>query len=89
LATVCFTAAALERRSAMGTIRLSCLHCDNDDCDGVDEIPADWKYVDEVQSYEDSMDDTVEDGQWWTHLGVCPDCIAIEEGVEEEESTVS
>jgi hypothetical protein len=62
----------------MGKIRLACLFCDRNECDGVDHIPATWFAVDEVQSYEESIrkvdpgSDKVLD--WYTHLGVCPDC---------------
>lgn len=62
----------------MGKIRLACLFCDRDDSDGVDQLPATWFAVDEVQSYEESIleiapgSDKVLD--WYTHLGVCPDC---------------
>lgn len=61
-------------------IRLACLHCDTDECDGVMEIPLDWSDVFEVQSYEDAckpvaLDDAVRSPfEWYTHLGVCPDC---------------
>lgn len=62
----------------MEKIRLACLFCDRNDCDGVDTVPATWFSVDKVQSYEESIheiipgDDRVLD--WYTHLGVCPDC---------------
>lgn len=62
----------------MGTIRLACLLCDADDCDGIDAVPADWQDVDEVQSYEEATSEASMDDEpssvWWTHLGVCPDC---------------
>ncbi len=62
----------------MGKIRLACLFCDSSECDGVNEVPASWFAVDEVQSYEESIRE-VEPGNekvldWYTHLGVCPDC---------------
>jgi hypothetical protein len=65
----------------MGTIRLACLLCDAEECDGIDEVPADWQDVDEVQSYEDATSEKSLEGQpssaWWTHIGVCPDCQKI------------
>lgn len=62
----------------MERIRLGCLFCDRDDCDGIEEIPADWYAVDHVQSYEDSYAE-VHDRQespfdWQTHIGICPEC---------------
>ena len=33
----------------MKTIRLGCLFCDRNDCDGIDAIPASWFSVEEVQ----------------------------------------
>ena len=65
-----------------GRIRLACLFCEREDCDGIDEIPADWYDVDEFQSYESSVEEIpVEDQsrsplEWYTHLGVCPECAA-------------
>ena len=65
----------------MGTIRLACLFCDRDEMDGVDEVPADWMDVDQVQSYESAMaeaePDDADASVWWTHVGVCPDCQEI------------
>ena len=61
----------------MGKIRLACLFCDRDDCDGVEKIPAAWFSVDETQSYEASLREANEEEDhlaWYTHLGVCPDC---------------
>jgi hypothetical protein len=66
-----------------GRIRLACLLCEREDCDGIDEIPADWYDVDEFQSYESSVEEIpVEDQsrsplEWHTHLGVCPECAKI------------
>ena len=78
----------------MGTIRLACLFCDCDEHDGVDDIPADWQDVDEIQSYEDAMSETKTDGSdssvWWTHIGVCPECetqqCRLYEGAQQQES---
>lgn len=65
----------------MGTIRLACLLCDDERFDGIDEIPADWQDVDEVQSYEAATAEVDFESDcssvWWTHLGVCPDCQKI------------
>jgi hypothetical protein len=47
-------------------IRLACMSCDRDDCDGIDEIPEDWHDVSEWD------EETV--GCWWTHMGDCPEC---------------
>ena len=64
----------------MGRIRLGCLFCDRDDCDGVETIPSDWHAVDHVQSYEDSLAEASDKSgsvfDWQTHIGVCPDCEA-------------
>jgi hypothetical protein len=37
-----------------GRIRLACRDCDTDVCDGINEIPADWKEVIEVQSFDEA-----------------------------------
>ncbi len=62
----------------MGTIRLACLLCDTEDCDGIDELPSNWRDVDEVQSYDEAIAEVDFEREcaavWWTHLGVCPDC---------------
>lgn len=64
----------------MENIRLACMFCDRDDCDGIAKIPRDWFSVDEVQTYEESMreadfdDPKVSVLDWYTHLGVCPEC---------------
>lgn len=63
-----------------GTIRLACLYCDTDECDGVAAIPPNWTEVEEVQSYAESLkeisaDDSIRSPlEWYTHLGVCPEC---------------
>ena len=65
-------------------IRLACVDCDRDDCDGVAEIPAGWVDVSEVSSLAEALT-TYEEGDgeppegysvldWYTHLGWCPDC---------------
>ena len=37
-----------------GRIRLACRNCDTDVWDGINEIPADWKEVIEVQSFDEA-----------------------------------
>ncbi len=66
-------------------IRLACCQCDTDSCDGVDEIPADWSDVQFVQSLEESQrevaagDQTRSVTQWFTHLGICPECRDVDD----------
>jgi hypothetical protein len=68
----------------MGKIRLACTECEREDYDGVDNIPPDWVDVYEVQSYEESCreidpsDSKKSVIEWYTHLGCCPECRAIE-----------
>ena len=68
----------------MGKIRLACMFCDRDDFDFVDVLPSDWRLVDEVQSYEASLQKAdlsqadVSAFDWFTHLGVCPRCYEAE-----------
>jgi hypothetical protein len=63
-----------------GRIRLGCISCWRDDFDAIDELPADWEDIDEVQSYEDSVREVHHDDPgadiifWETHMGVCPEC---------------
>jgi hypothetical protein len=70
----------------MGRIRLACTECGREDCDGVDEIPSDWRDVHKVQSYEESCREVdpceASDFEWYTHLGICPTCYAIEKARE-------
>lgn len=64
-------------------IRLACRHCDTEECDGVAEIPPTWTDVDEVQSYAESLEEILPEDisrsptDWYTHLGVCPECRKI------------
>jgi hypothetical protein len=70
----------------MGRIRLACMNCDRDDCDGItpaqlaQAIQSGWVDVTEEQSYERSLEEVPLDSpdrsamEWWTHLGWCPDC---------------
>ena len=64
-------------------IRLGCIHCDRCDCDGIDEIPGDWKEVFPVQDWQSSIEPVQFDDMsgrsaiaWETHLGICPECYA-------------
>lgn len=71
----------------MGRIRLACMFCDRNEFDGVDRIPGNWFSVAEEQSYEESLREAhltqsdVSAFDWFTHLGVCPECYAAEIGV--------
>ena len=64
----------------MGKIRLACMFCDRDDFDGICILPSNWFAVDEVQTYEQSIREAelsskeVSVFDWFTHLGVCPEC---------------
>ena len=62
----------------MKTIRLGCLFCDRNDCDGIDAIPASWFSVEEVQALDASLLEADDVSSWQTHLGVCPECQEIE-----------
>jgi hypothetical protein len=68
----------------MGTIRLACTECEREDFDGVNEIPPDWRDVREIQSYEESCREVDPSDckrsvfEWYTHLGICPECYQIE-----------
>jgi hypothetical protein len=63
--------------------RLACLYCDTTECDGVQVIPDDWADVDFVRSYARACEEVAFDDpkrsvfDWYTHLGVCPDCQKI------------
>lgn len=66
-------------------IRLACAYCSRDDCDGITNLKAavGWTDIGRVQSYRQACK-TYDDPSkapagysifdWWTHLGVCPDC---------------
>ncbi len=64
----------------MSKIRLACMFCDRTDYDGVNSIPKDWFAVDNIQTYEASIreadleDTKISVLEWYTHLGVCPQC---------------
>jgi hypothetical protein len=70
----------------MSRIRLSCRFCDRNDYDGINVLPPDWFAVDEVQTYEQSIrpadpaDSSNSVLDWYTHLGVCPECQELEFG---------
>jgi len=61
-------------------IRLACSECDTDEGDEVSSIPTTWKDVTEVQSLAESRKTVTEDDktrsafEWYTHLGICPQC---------------
>jgi hypothetical protein len=63
-----------------GRIRLGCIVCDREDFDRIDKLPTDWEDIDEVQSFEESIQEVRPDDPdgdvtfWETHMGVCPDC---------------
>ena len=66
-----------------GKIRLGCMCCGRDDFDGIDKLPDDWEEIDQVQSYEESIQEVGPDDDgdvmfWETHVGVCPDCQEIQ-----------
>lgn len=70
----------------MEKIRLACRLCDRNDFDGVAELPYGWFDVENVQSYEASVqsvnpekkDETASVFDWFTHLVVCPECYQAE-----------
>lgn len=62
-------------------IRLACLNCDTEEYDGISpavlaalERLGEWKDITEADVPEDDQM-----GCWWTHLGLCPDCVAAYE----------
>jgi hypothetical protein len=69
------------------------MFCDRDDCDFVETIPDTWFSVDEVQSYEASLQEAdlsrsdICVFDWFTHVGVCPECQAAELRPANEESS--
>ena len=58
-------------------IRLGCIHCDRRDCDGIGEIPPDWRNVFQCHEWNDSENVQGAESTWETHRGVCPDCFAM------------
>lgn len=85
------SSAELLADTPLEPIRLACLYCDRDDYDGVDELPADWHDIHDVQTYEQSLrpanlpDTSVLD--WFTHVGVCPDCQDALDGPAADETS--
>ncbi len=75
--------ASFDGQTESETIRLGCIHCDRNDCDGVEVVPADWQRVSKIQNWLESVQ-PVEQGDksgrcavdWQTHLGICPECFA-------------
>jgi hypothetical protein len=63
-------------------IRLGCHSCDREDFDGISELPPDWLDISVVQTLEESRqevdwsDRSRSPLEWYTHLGICPDCQA-------------
>jgi hypothetical protein len=61
-------------------IRLACSECDTDEGDEISSIPLTWKDVTEVQSLAESRKTVTADDktrsafEWYTHLGICPQC---------------
>jgi hypothetical protein len=66
-------------------IRLACLYCSRDDCDGIEDLAEapGWTDIQEVQTFAESCqtyDDPADAPpgfsifDWWTHLGTCPEC---------------
>ena len=67
----------------MRQIRLACRLCDRDDFDFVEALPSDWFSVETVQDYEATLREACPDNDvrlfdWFTHLGVCPECYEAE-----------
>jgi len=50
--------------------RLACERCDRTDYDEVLQLPTDWEEIGEA-------DDSGSASQWWTHVGLCPECLAL------------
>ena len=69
-------------------VRLACVECDRDDCDGVSVDLAcrnGWEDIGEDLCKHEvppegfigsCWDADPEPGHWWTHLGRCPDCVS-------------
>jgi len=56
--------------------RLACTSCDRTDFDEVSQLPDDWEDLGEAAN-------SGCDSQWWTHLGLCPECRAMSESHQE------
>lgn len=61
-------------------IRLACMQCDTDEAAWVKEVPPGWEVCCEVQTTQKSLQPASEYHkhsetlEWYTHLGLCPDC---------------
>lgn len=74
-------------RTKHGPYRLACQGCDRDDFDGVKRLPKGWDYIRRVQSLKESLTTYDRDEypkgysvlDWYTHMGICPDCREVEE----------
>lgn len=62
-------------------IRLGCIHCDRCDCDGIDEMPSDWREIFPIRDWQSSIEPVESSDRsdqsalaWETNLGICPDC---------------
>lgn len=69
-------------------VRLACSECDRDDYDFISEEALEalvgWEDIVEIQSYENSiktyeyndpcMPENYSVLDWYTHIGLCPDC---------------
>ena len=67
-----------------GPIRLGCASCEREDFDGVSQFPAGWTDVTFFQTLAQSLQEIAVDDlerspvEWYTHLGVCPECAAAD-----------
>ncbi len=52
--------------------RLACVSCDRTDYDDVSQLPDDWEDLGEAANMGSAS-------QWWTHVGLCPECVAMPE----------
>ena len=61
-------------------IRLACEYCDTEECAHIEVIPIGWADIREIQFYGKSLEEIRADDknrtmlEWFTHLGVCPEC---------------
>ncbi len=67
----------MTTQSHSAVIRLGCIHCDRQDCDGISEIPTDWRSVFQCHEWNESENVQCAQSTWETHRGVCPDCFAM------------
>jgi len=52
--------------------RLACVSCDRSDFDDALQLPEDWEDLGEAANSGSAS-------QWWTHVGLCPECRAMSE----------